>query len=127
MRVGQSVMMELDLGLQRCKPCHKGEIPLGPESVQGYLSQLPGWKRSGKRIARTYSFKDFYETMSFVNAVAYIANGEGHHPELEVGFQTCRVRYFTHELGGLTENDFICAAKIDGLLKETKDGFWPVN
>jgi 4a-hydroxytetrahydrobiopterin dehydratase len=119
--------MELDLETRGCEPFHKGGLPLDRESVTGYLSQLPGWKRSGKGIARTYGFKDFYETMGFVNAVAYIANEEGHHPDLEVGHQTCRVRYYTREPWGLTENDFICAEKIDRLLRVTQTGYWPKN
>ena len=119
--------MDLDLETQYCKPVQKGGLPLDPESVTGYLSQLTGWKRSGKGIARTFRFKDFYETMAFVNAVAYIALEEGHSPGLEVSAQSCRVGYLTPELGGLTENDFICAEKIDRLLKITKEGFWPKN
>ena len=60
-------------------------------------------------------FKDYYETMAFVNATAWISHQEGHHPDLEVGYSQCRVRYTTHAIGGLSENDFICAAKIDRL------------
>ena len=64
---------------------------------------------------REWKFKDFFRTMSFVNAVAHIANVEDHHPDLEVGYGYCRIRYNTHAIGGLSENDFICAAKIDAL------------
>ncbi len=119
--------MDLDLETQYCNPVQKGEVRLNRESVTGYLSQLTGWKRSGKGITRTFQFNEFYETMAFVNAVAYIALEEGHFPGLEVSAQTCRVSYFTPELGGITENDFICAEKIDRLLKITKEGFWPKN
>jgi 4a-hydroxytetrahydrobiopterin dehydratase len=66
-------------------------------------------------ILREFRFKDFFRTMSFVNALAHIANLEDHHPDLEVGYNYCRVRYSTHAIGGLSENDFICAAKIDQL------------
>jgi 4a-hydroxytetrahydrobiopterin dehydratase len=64
-------------------------------------------------IRREFKFKDFYRTMSFVNALAHLANIEDHHPDLEVGYNYCRVRYTTHAIGGLSDNDFICAAKID--------------
>ena len=69
-------------------------------------------------IRREFAFKGFYKTMGFVNAVAWIANGEGHHPDLEVGWGRCLVRYTTHAVDGLTENDFICAAKIDALMPD---------
>ena len=116
---GNPVIVELDLEAQKCKPFRKGDLPLDQQSVKGYLSQLPGWKRSGKGISRTFSFKDFYETMGFVNAVAYIANDEGHHPDLEVGYKACKVKYHTHAINGMSANDFICAAKVDELLKES--------
>jgi 4a-hydroxytetrahydrobiopterin dehydratase len=67
-------------------------------------------------ISRTFRFKNYYQTLAFVNALAWIAHGEDHHPELEVGYNRCLVRYSTHAVGGLSENDFICAAKIDALL-----------
>ena len=66
-------------------------------------------------LTREFRFRDFYRTMSFVNALAHVANIEDHHPDLEVGYNYCRVRYSTHAIGGLSENDFICAAKIDQL------------
>ena len=69
-----------------------------------------------KHIKRSFSFKNFYETMAFVNALAWIANVENHHPDLEVGYNYCHVSFMTHALSGLTHNDFICAAKIDNLL-----------
>ena len=110
------VIIELNSDNRQCKPFSKGDLPLNRESVTGYLSQLPGWKRAGNKIVKTFVFKDYYRTIGFVNALAFIANREDHHPELEVGYQTCGVSYTTHEAGGLTENDFICAAKIDGIL-----------
>ena len=70
---------------------------------------------NGKALWREFSFRDFYRTMSFVNALAHIANLEDHHPDLQVGYNYCRVRYSTHAIGGLSENDLICAAKIDQL------------
>jgi len=78
----------------------------------------PDWKlvEDGKAIRRELRFKDFYRTMSFVNALAHVANQEDHHPDLEVGYDYCNVRFSTHAIGGLSENDFICAAKTDALL-----------
>jgi 4a-hydroxytetrahydrobiopterin dehydratase len=91
--------------------------PLNELKIKGYLSQMSGWEHSGEAIVKTFTFKNFYETISFVNALAFIANQENHHPELAVGYKTCRVSYTTHSIGGLSEKDFVCAAKIDGLLK----------
>ncbi len=93
---------------------------MGVSEARDYLENLPGWEHNPERggeIGKIFSFKNYGETMAFVNAVAWIANREDHHPEMEVGFKTCKVRYSTHAIGGLSENDFICAAKIEGLLK----------
>ena len=82
---------------------------------------LPGlearWQlaNDGKALDAEFRFRDFYRTMSFVNAVAHIANGEDHHPDLRVGYNYCHVRYTTHAIKGLSHNDFVCAAKIDRL------------
>jgi 4a-hydroxytetrahydrobiopterin dehydratase len=111
-----SVAVEQNLGFKKCRAPRKGERPLGIALIKEYLSRLPGWKLSGKEIVKVFKFKNFYETVGFVNAVAYIANREDHHPDLEVGYGTCIVCYSSHELGGLSENDFICATKIDELL-----------
>jgi len=82
------------------------------------LSQLnENWTISAdnKLISRTFKFKNFYRTMAFVNAMAYVANQEDHHPDFEVSYNSCTLHYSTHSVGGLSENDFICAAKIDSL------------
>jgi 4a-hydroxytetrahydrobiopterin dehydratase len=71
---------------------------------------------AGTIISKTYKFKNYYETMAFVNATAWISHREDHHPDLAVGWGQCTVSYTTHAIGGLSENDFICAAKIDALL-----------
>ncbi|HDN25991.1 MAG TPA: 4a-hydroxytetrahydrobiopterin dehydratase [Thioploca sp.] len=107
-----------DLTAKRCKPCEGGVKPLTKEEAQGLLSQLQDWalNETATEISRTYKFKNYYETMAFVNAVAWIAHKEDHHPDLEVGYSRCLVRYSTHAIGGLSENDFICAAKVDALL-----------
>jgi 4a-hydroxytetrahydrobiopterin dehydratase len=105
-----------ELAGRKCRPCDGGTRPLPAETCAKLLGQLaPGWQlvENGKALRRELSFKDFYRTMSFVNALAHIANAEDHHPDLEVGYNYCRIRYSTHAIGGLSENDFICAAKAD--------------
>ncbi len=105
-----------DLTAKRCKPCEGGVPPLSNTQAQQLLAKLaPGWTLSKETAAirREFQFKDFYRTMSFVNALAHIANIEDHHPDLEVGYGYCRVQFTTHAIKGLSENDFICAAKID--------------
>lgn len=108
-------------GLEKkhCVPCEGGIPALDAATIKTLLQQLDGWDviNGEKEIARNFSFKNFYDTMAFVNAIAWIANNEGHHPDLEVGYNYCRVRYSTHAVNGLTENDFICAKKIDQLMK----------
>src|SRR5665213_80776 len=111
-----TIALEQNLEYKKCKPHKKGEVPLKSEFIKAYLSQLFGWKRSCKEIVKIFEFENFYETIGFVNAVAFIANREDHHPDLEVGYKTCKVRYSSHDVGGLSENDFICATKIDKLL-----------
>ena len=109
-----------DLVSRQCKPCSKGEAPLSPEQAKQHLSQIdPDWKLAGdaKSIARTYTFSNYYETMAFVNAAALVAHQQDHHPDMTVSYNKCRVEYSTHSIGGLSMNDFICAAKTDRTLK----------
>ncbi len=89
--------------------------PFSDTMVADYLKQIDGWQVQGKEITKTYGFKNYYQTMAFVNAVAWISHREDHHPDLLVGYNQCVVTYTTHAIGGLSENDFICAAKIDTL------------
>lgn len=105
-----------DLASRHCKPCEGGMPPMSPVEVEKLLATLPGWTLQEGGIARHFEFKNFYQTISFVNAVAWIANSEDHHPDLEVSYKNCLVRYMTHAVGGLSENDFICAAKVNALL-----------
>ena len=107
-----------DLQQKQCKPCEGGVPPLTPEVVSRLIQQLPCWEVAGSEIARTFRFRNYYETVAFVNAIAWFTHQENHHPDLEVGFKTCRVRYSTHAIGGLSENDFICAAKVQALLND---------
>jgi 4a-hydroxytetrahydrobiopterin dehydratase len=105
-----------DLAQRRCVPCEGGTAPLTRGAADELLLRLdPAWTLDEKAtsLRREFSFRDFYRTMSFVNALAHVANIEDHHPDLEVGYNVCRVRYSTHAIGGLSENDFICAAKLD--------------
>ena len=101
---------------KKCVPCHGGVSALSPAEAQKKLGLLEsGWQliEDGKAIQREFKFADFYRSMSFVNAVAHIANVEDHHPDIEFGWGYARIRFQTHAIGGLHENDFICAAKID--------------
>jgi 4a-hydroxytetrahydrobiopterin dehydratase len=100
---------------KRCQPCEGGVPPLSAEKAAPLLAQLEGWTREGHEISKTFTFRNYYETMAFVNASAYVSHQEDHHPDLEVSYKTCVVRYTTHSIGGLSENDFICAAKLDAL------------
>jgi len=107
-----------ELSGKKCVPCDGGVPPLSGAEAAALIGQLHGdWRLAAdsKSLKRAYKFKDFHRTMGFVNAVAYIANAEDHHPDLEVGYDYCRVTYTTHAIGGLSQNDFICAAKLDRL------------
>jgi len=101
------------LSEKTCKPCEGGTLPLGQAEIDRLLQNLDGWGKAGGEISKTFMFQNYYETMAFVNAIAWISHQENHHPDLEVGYRQCRVRYSTHAIGGLSENDFICAAKIE--------------
>jgi 4a-hydroxytetrahydrobiopterin dehydratase len=105
------------LATKQCRPCEGGMPPLSPAEVKVLMQQLDGWEFSGKLIVRVYNFDNYYQTMAFANAVAWISHREDHHPDMVVGYNKCRIEYTTHAIGGLSENDFICAAKIDALFK----------
>lgn len=108
-----------DLAVRSCRPCAGGVPPLEEVRIQELLARVPGWTREGNAIARTFVFKDYYRTVAFVNAVAWIAHREDHHPDIAFGYKTCTIRYSTHAIGRLSENDFICAAKINALSPES--------
>ncbi len=108
-----------ELAEKKCVPCEGGVPTLEPDVASELLKQLAdGWSITddGKKLVKDFTFKGYYKTIAFVNALAWIANTEGHHPDLEVSYSLCRVYYTTHAVDGLTENDFICAAKIDELI-----------
>lgn len=107
---------------KKCLPCEGGVSPLSRQQAENMLKQIPQWKlnESATEISRDFQFKNFFRTMSFANVVAWIANNENHHPDMEIGYDRCKVRYSTHAIKGLSENDFICAAKIDQITTATK-------
>lgn len=104
-----------ELAKGKCKPCEGGVPPLTENEAARYLAELSGWQKHGTTIVKTYRFKNYHETMAFVNATAWISHREDHHPDLAVGYNQCTATYTTHAIGGLSGNDFICAAKIDAL------------
>jgi len=106
-----------DLAKGKCKPCEGGVPPLSADEIATLMKDLKGWLVVDGKLRKDYKFADHYVTMTFVNAVAWISHQQGHHPDLAVGYNTCRIEYITHAIGGLSESDFICAAKID-LLSE---------
>ena len=106
-----------DLAKKKCKPCEGGVAPLTEAQVKPMLKGLQGWKVEGGKLTKSLAFANYYETMAFVNALAWISHREDHHPDLGVHYSKCRVEYWTHAIGGLSENDFICAAKADALFE----------
>jgi 4a-hydroxytetrahydrobiopterin dehydratase len=90
------------------------------EQAENLIGQVSGWELSGdgKSISRRFEFKSFHRCVGFINAMAWIANQEGHHPDFKAGYSYCEVTFTTHAIDGLSENDFICAAKVDALLQE---------
>ncbi len=106
-----------ELQNKRCLACESGVKPLEQKDMAQWLSQISNWTLNSKAIelSRRFTFKNFYHTMAFVNAIAWMAHQENHHPDMEIGYNYCLVKYSTHTIGGLSENDFICAAKVDGL------------
>jgi len=105
------------LTAKKCVPCEGGIPALTQSEVNELLKSVHNWEaiNNYSEITRHFHFKNFHKTMEFVNAVANMAHEENHHPDLEVGYNYCRIRYSTHAIGGLSENDFICAAKVDHL------------
>jgi 4a-hydroxytetrahydrobiopterin dehydratase len=112
-----------DLRQRRCQPCEGGVAPLSAEQVRDYLAALPAWHLSsdGRRIRRDWRVKDFVTALDFFNRIGQVAEAEDHHPDLHlVGYRNVTVELWTHALGGLSENDFILAARIDELPVELK-------
>ena len=111
--------MECNLHDKHCQPCEGGIAPLSEAQITPLLTKLTDWQLSAdhKKIHKRFNFKGFNKTMGFINAVAWIANGEQHHPDVIFGYNYCDITYTTHAIDGLSENDFICASKIDLLME----------
>lgn len=111
--------MSPTLSERHCQACEGGVNPLTREEATKLMEKLAkDWilNDASNEIQCTFSFKNYYHTIAFVNALAYVSNIENHHPDLEVSYNRCVVRYSTHAIKGLSENDFICAAKADALI-----------
>ena len=99
----------------RCRPL-EGMKPMGRDEIEGYLDQVRGWTLRDGAIEKTHRFANFHETMAFMNALAWICHVQDHHPDVALGYDRCVVRFNTHSVGGVSINDFICAAQVDALL-----------
>ncbi|KRG67862.1 4a-hydroxytetrahydrobiopterin dehydratase [Stenotrophomonas terrae] len=104
----------------RCSPRRGSEYRLSQARLAELLPQIPGWElaENGQALTRTFRFDNYHGTMAFVNALAWIAHREDHHPDLGVHYDRAVVRFSTHDVGGLSENDFICAAKASALTEQ---------
>ena len=96
--------------------CRRGALRLDADEVAALAAALPGWATTDALLAKSFRFADFDATMAFVNALASIARSQNHHPDLAVHYACCEVTFSTHDAGGLTRNDFICAARTERLL-----------
>lgn len=105
----------IELVASKCKPGEGGVTPMSEEQITHMLIKVKGWTYRDGIITKTYNFPDYWQTMAFVNATAWISHREDHHPDITVGYNSCRMDYCTHAIKGISENDFICAAKVDAL------------
>jgi 4a-hydroxytetrahydrobiopterin dehydratase len=105
----------MNLAVQHCKPL-EGHSAMSAAEVQRHLADAPGWAIADGSIEKTFRFEDYHRTMAFVNAVAWIAHREDHHPDIAFSYNRATLRFNTHSVGGISLNDFICAAKVDALL-----------
>jgi 4a-hydroxytetrahydrobiopterin dehydratase len=107
-----------DLATQHCQPRKGEQHALNRAQTAELMQQLPGWQlqNQGTAIVKDFTFADFHHTLGFINAVGFMANQEDHHPDLEAGYGHCQVLWSTHDVGGLSLNDFICAARVEALL-----------
>lgn len=104
-----------ELARMHCAPLSGDTHRLTNAEVKKLIAELPDWQREGSRISRSFAFANYDETMAFANGVAWLSQRENHHPDMTVGYNRCTVAYSTHDVGGLSLNDFICAAKIEAL------------
>lgn len=115
MRFKELNIDKVNLTEKKCVPCEGGVPPFDPSETEKYLKKVDNWNLEGNKIHKIYHFADFTKTMDFVNKVAKLAESEGHHPDMHVSYGSCKVILWTHAINGLSENDFILAAKIDRL------------
>jgi len=105
------------------RKCQHTEIALAAAELTAYLAAVPGWHVLDQRIAKKYQFKNYYETLAFINAIAYVIHAEDHHPEITLTYNQCLIKFDTHSVnggsGGLSVNDFICAAKVDAIYQQS--------
>jgi 4a-hydroxytetrahydrobiopterin dehydratase len=102
------------LAQQHCQAL-EGHAPMTAAQIEQHLALVTGWALVDGAIEKRYAFTDFHRTMAFVNALAWVAHQQDHHPDLQVGYNRCTVRFNTHSVGGISLNDFICAARLDAL------------
>jgi 4a-hydroxytetrahydrobiopterin dehydratase len=108
-----------ELASEHCKACEQGTPPLSEEDAAGLAADVPEWQREGnQKLRREFSFPNFRDAFGFVARVALVAESEGHHPDIELGWGRATFDLTTHAASGLTRNDFVMAAKIDRLLQE---------
>lgn len=107
-----------ELSSKKCVPCEGGVDPITGEALDSIMQQVPKWQLNEERtkISRAFTFENYYQTTAFVNAAIWVAHQEDHHADISFGYNQCHIEYWTHAIDGLSENDFICAAKIDRLL-----------
>ncbi|TDY00002.1 4a-hydroxytetrahydrobiopterin dehydratase [Thiohalophilus thiocyanatoxydans] len=107
----------MGLADKACQSLPKGSPPLDKQQAAELHKAISDWalNEAEQTLTREFKFKNFYQTIEFVNAVAWIANQQDHHPDLEVSYNRCQITFTTHSVGGLSENDFICAARVDAL------------
>jgi len=107
----------MSLDTLSCKPLPPGTPPLADARIRALLEELPGWSIQNGKLTKTFSFRNYYETTAFLNATAWISHRQDHHPDIELSYNKLTLRYDTHSIGGLSENDFICAARVEALLR----------
>jgi len=113
----QNHLQKMNLLSKKCVPCEGGVQPLGADEIAKYLSEIHGWKNiENKKIRKEFVLPNFLKTIAFVDKIALLAENEGHHPDMIISYNNLAIEIFTHAVGGLSENDFILAAKIDELL-----------
>jgi 4a-hydroxytetrahydrobiopterin dehydratase len=103
---------------KNCKPCEGGVLPMAQKQVKSMLKEVTDWavdETGVEKIFRVFKFENYYQTIAFVNAIAWMTHQENHHPNLKVSYNQCVVQYSTHAINGLSQNDFICAAKVNAL------------